>query len=331
MCIKNLEECVTRFPEHYKSIYRLVLIYLNAPERIKNVEKCRQLLMGTYTTALNNQIQGLFSDRKTTNLFNVSQLANRVWIGLIYCFIRFHRAFGAIHHLRSIVREVFRRIYRNVCTFSCKFYGSTSTINCYWNWYCFCSGFLRPISNNAYNFNLIKIIHWLFCSFLLDATSKKVIVKSCLIRRCRFVHSPSRISSNSTAPISVTMLNCSHSFWKSTMRTRNVWKMSRKKNRSSRPWWWTRTKCLFKIKSLECPNLHYKVTSIWLRNFAFKNWTQRRIRTQNDYRWMNAEQLVRHPEYLTFHCLDWVRRCLARQITHFWLPVRRHHWLCQNQ
>lgn len=71
MCIRNLEECITRFPEHYKSIYRLVLIYLNAPERIKAVEKCQQLLIGTYTTALGNQIQGLFSDRKNSNLFNV--------------------------------------------------------------------------------------------------------------------------------------------------------------------------------------------------------------------------------------------------------------------
>lgn len=70
-CIRNLEECVTRFPEHYKSIYRLVLIYLNGPECVKDVEKCRQLLMGTYTTALANQIQGLFSDRKNSNLFNV--------------------------------------------------------------------------------------------------------------------------------------------------------------------------------------------------------------------------------------------------------------------
>lgn len=73
MCIKNLEECVTRFPEHYKSIYRLVLIYLNAPERVKDVEKCQQLLMGTYTTALGNSIQGLFSDRKNSNLFNVKK------------------------------------------------------------------------------------------------------------------------------------------------------------------------------------------------------------------------------------------------------------------
>lgn len=72
VCIKNLEECVTRFPEHYKSMYRLVHIYLNAPEKIKDLEKSKQLLLGTYTTGLGNQIQGLFVDRKGTNLFNVS-------------------------------------------------------------------------------------------------------------------------------------------------------------------------------------------------------------------------------------------------------------------
>ena len=72
MCIKNLEECVTRFPEHYKSVYRLVNIYLTAPEKIKDTKKCSQLLLGTYTTALGNQIQGLFADRKNNNMFNVS-------------------------------------------------------------------------------------------------------------------------------------------------------------------------------------------------------------------------------------------------------------------
>lgn len=71
MCIKNLEECITRYPEHYKSIYRLVLIYINGPEKIKDVQKGNQLLLGTYTTELGNQVQGLFTDRKNNNLFNV--------------------------------------------------------------------------------------------------------------------------------------------------------------------------------------------------------------------------------------------------------------------
>lgn len=69
-CIRNLEECVTRFPEHYKSIYRLVNIYLNAPDAIKDLRKCKQLLLSTYTTGLNNSVQGLFADRKNNNFFN---------------------------------------------------------------------------------------------------------------------------------------------------------------------------------------------------------------------------------------------------------------------
>ncbi|XP_055840261.1 calcineurin-binding protein cabin-1-like isoform X2 [Episyrphus balteatus] len=69
-CVRNLEECVTRFPEHYKSVYRLVHHYLHAPEKLRDLEKCRQLLLGQYTTNLGNQINGLFSDRKNNNIFN---------------------------------------------------------------------------------------------------------------------------------------------------------------------------------------------------------------------------------------------------------------------
>lgn len=69
-CVRNLEECVTRFPEHYKSVYRLVHHYLHAPEKLRDLEKCRQLLLGQYTTNLDNQINGLFSDRKNNNIFN---------------------------------------------------------------------------------------------------------------------------------------------------------------------------------------------------------------------------------------------------------------------
>lgn len=100
MCIKNLEECVTRFPEHYKSIYRLVLIYLNAPERVKDVKKCQQLLMGTYTTALGNPVQGLFSDRKTNNLFNVSEPQREIGINFTESIFAF-----AGHLAESIIRD----------------------------------------------------------------------------------------------------------------------------------------------------------------------------------------------------------------------------------
>ncbi|XP_052866977.1 calcineurin-binding protein cabin-1-like [Anopheles cruzii] len=70
LCIKNLEECITRFPEHYKSMYRLVHHYMHAPGATKSFEKARQLLLGNYRTALGNQIPGLFTERKATNFFN---------------------------------------------------------------------------------------------------------------------------------------------------------------------------------------------------------------------------------------------------------------------
>jgi calcineurin-binding protein cabin-1 len=68
MCVKNLEECVSRFPEHYKSIFRLVHHFLSEKD---GVEKSRKLLLTTeYKTGLGNSIQGLFSERKNNNFFN---------------------------------------------------------------------------------------------------------------------------------------------------------------------------------------------------------------------------------------------------------------------
>jgi calcineurin-binding protein cabin-1 len=75
MCIKNLEECVTRFPEHYKSVYRLVYHFMNAVGETKSLEKSKQLLTGTYKTALGNFVQGLFSERKNNNFFNVRSIS----------------------------------------------------------------------------------------------------------------------------------------------------------------------------------------------------------------------------------------------------------------
>lgn len=72
-CIKNLEECVTRFPEHYKAMYRLIYHYLNAPDITKSIEKCKELLLGSYKTTLGNQIGGLFNERKNNNFFNVNK------------------------------------------------------------------------------------------------------------------------------------------------------------------------------------------------------------------------------------------------------------------
>lgn len=68
MCISNLEECVTRFPEHYKSMYRLIHHYATVAS---SIEKCKQLLLKSdYKSALGNKINGLFSERKNNNFFN---------------------------------------------------------------------------------------------------------------------------------------------------------------------------------------------------------------------------------------------------------------------
>lgn len=68
MCIGNLEECVTRFPEHYKSMYRLIHHYATVGD---SIEKYKQLLLKSdYKSALGNKISGLFSERKNNNFFN---------------------------------------------------------------------------------------------------------------------------------------------------------------------------------------------------------------------------------------------------------------------
>ncbi|XP_055540519.1 calcineurin-binding protein cabin-1-like isoform X2 [Wyeomyia smithii] len=69
-CIKNLEECITRFPEHFKSIYRLAYHYMYAPGCTRSLERCRELMLGSYRTTLGNEITGLFSERRNNNFFN---------------------------------------------------------------------------------------------------------------------------------------------------------------------------------------------------------------------------------------------------------------------
>lgn len=118
MCIKNFEECITRYPEHFKSIYHLILIYKNGPEKVRDVNKCHQLLLGTYTTELGNQVQGLFTDRKNNNLFNVSMNElNRKKNEILMKIIESCRVFGGILHLKSNDREVFHVIFQNVLVY----------------------------------------------------------------------------------------------------------------------------------------------------------------------------------------------------------------------
>lgn len=77
-CLVALEECVLRFPQHYKSLYRLTHYYFHSKFH-RNVSKCQDLLLGTYKCLpleerpVNASFQGLFAERKNNNFFNVSQ------------------------------------------------------------------------------------------------------------------------------------------------------------------------------------------------------------------------------------------------------------------
>ncbi|XP_063980045.1 calcineurin-binding protein cabin-1-like isoform X2 [Diachasmimorpha longicaudata] len=70
-CLAGLEQCVLRFPGHYKSIYRLCHFYFNN-KILKDNDKCRDLLMRTFKCQYHTgmTLQGLFADRKSTNFFN---------------------------------------------------------------------------------------------------------------------------------------------------------------------------------------------------------------------------------------------------------------------
>lgn len=61
-CIQALEECVRRFPEHYKSLYRMAHFYFRS-KYSRDVAKVHKLLLNE---------GGLFADRKPANFFNVS-------------------------------------------------------------------------------------------------------------------------------------------------------------------------------------------------------------------------------------------------------------------
>ncbi|XP_044767142.1 uncharacterized protein LOC123323022 [Coccinella septempunctata] len=68
-CIKGLELCIIRLPKNYKAVYRLVHLFFHYKEK-KDLNKCKQLLLGEYKCYENSAIIGLFSDRKNNNFFN---------------------------------------------------------------------------------------------------------------------------------------------------------------------------------------------------------------------------------------------------------------------
>nr|CAD7455843.1 unnamed protein product [Timema tahoe] len=70
-CVWMLEECLSRFPQHYKCFYRLAHYYLNSKFH-RDMTKCRQLLLGTHPIGRPHcdSVYGLFAHRKNSNFFN---------------------------------------------------------------------------------------------------------------------------------------------------------------------------------------------------------------------------------------------------------------------
>uniref|UniRef100_A0A8B9LHX5 Calcineurin binding protein 1 n=1 Tax=Astyanax mexicanus TaxID=7994 RepID=A0A8B9LHX5_ASTMX len=72
MCVRALFVCLGRFPQHYKSLYRLAHLYTYSKTH-KNLQWARDVLLGSsvpWQQLKHMPAQGLFCERNKTNLFN---------------------------------------------------------------------------------------------------------------------------------------------------------------------------------------------------------------------------------------------------------------------
>ncbi|XP_008274915.1 calcineurin-binding protein cabin-1 isoform X2 [Stegastes partitus] len=72
MCVRALFLCLSRFPQHYKSLYRLAFFYTNSRTH-QNLQWARDVLLGSsvpWQQLKHMPAQGLFCERNKTNLFN---------------------------------------------------------------------------------------------------------------------------------------------------------------------------------------------------------------------------------------------------------------------
>jgi len=72
LCIRALEYCLRRFPQHHKSRYRLAYVYYYSSEH-KETSACRDLLLGSNTRQIKTfpfHHFGLFNEKSKTNLFS---------------------------------------------------------------------------------------------------------------------------------------------------------------------------------------------------------------------------------------------------------------------
>uniref|UniRef100_A0A8C1YXG0 Calcineurin-binding protein cabin-1 n=1 Tax=Cyprinus carpio TaxID=7962 RepID=A0A8C1YXG0_CYPCA len=72
VCVRSLFLCLSRYPQHYKSLYRLAHLYSYSKTH-KNLQWARDVLLGSsvpWQQLKHMPAQGLFCERNKTNLFN---------------------------------------------------------------------------------------------------------------------------------------------------------------------------------------------------------------------------------------------------------------------
>ncbi|XP_017323946.2 calcineurin-binding protein cabin-1 isoform X2 [Ictalurus punctatus] len=77
MCVRALFLCLNRFPQHYKSLYRLAHLYACSKTH-KNLQWARDVLLGSsvpWQQLKHMPAQGLFCERNKTNFFNLKDAA----------------------------------------------------------------------------------------------------------------------------------------------------------------------------------------------------------------------------------------------------------------
>ncbi|XP_074055765.1 calcineurin-binding protein cabin-1 isoform X2 [Macrotis lagotis] len=71
-CVTSFRLCLSRFPQHYKSLYRLAFLYAHSKTH-KNLQWARDVLLGSsipWQQLPHMPAQGLFCERNKTNFFN---------------------------------------------------------------------------------------------------------------------------------------------------------------------------------------------------------------------------------------------------------------------
>lgn len=72
ICVEAMKQCLHRFPQHYKSLFRLAFYYSHS-KKSRNLNYSRDYLIGPslpWQQTSHMPCQGLFSERKNTNFFN---------------------------------------------------------------------------------------------------------------------------------------------------------------------------------------------------------------------------------------------------------------------